>query len=303
MIVGVDIGGTKIAVAGFDRDGDHVRRATATVTARTPAFAGGTAILETVTDLVRAACGPAIPTAIGVGTAGVIDPAGSVASATDVIREWTGFPLGALLTERTGAPTTVVNDVHAAAVAEARIGAGAGARTLLVVTVGTGIGGAVVIDGELHRGATGTAGSLGHIAVLAPERLATRRCSCGVEGHVEAMASGPALERRFAEMSGSPRPLREVAALAAAGDPVALDVIAEGARLLGHALASANALVDADTIVVGGGVAEIGDRYRAAVADAYRERAMPGPRAARVRAAALGVEATLTGAALLAPAA
>lgn len=302
MIVGVDIGGTKIAVAGFVAEPEGGRsRATPVRTSATPARDGGEAIVRAVIDAVRAIEDGERVTAVGVGTAGVIGPDGSVASATDAIRGWAGFPLRSALERALGVPVAVVNDVHAAAVAEAAQGAGRGASGLLMVTVGTGVGGAVVLPDGLRVGATGTAGSVGHTELALPPELAGRRCGCGALGHVEAVASGPGLEQTYLERTGTALPLREVDTLARGGDRTAAEVIAQGAQFLGRALAAANAMLDVEVIAVGGGVAGIGERYLAEVAAAYRTVAMPGPALARLLPAELGVDATATGAALLAP--
>ena len=302
MIVGVDIGGTKIAVAGFRQEPDGGRRrVTAVRTLSTPAREGGEAIVRAVVDAIDMVRGAERVAAVGVGTAGVVDQDGGITSATDAISGWAGFPVRAALLHALDAPVAVVNDVHAAAVAEAAAGAGRGARGLLMVTVGTGIGGAVVLPAGLRAGVTGTAGSVGHTELALPPELAGRRCGCGGVGHVEAVASGPALEQTYRERTGTARSLREVDAAARAGDVVAAEAMAEGARFLGRALAGAQALLDVEVIAVGGGVAAIGERYLAEVARAYRAAAMPGPTAARVRPAELGIDATVTGAAALAP--
>ncbi|CAD5137725.1 MULTISPECIES: ROK family protein [Microbacterium] len=302
MIVGVDIGGTKVAVAGFRQEPDGGRRrVTAVRTLSTPAREGGEAIVRAVVDAIDMVRGAERVAAVGVGTAGVVDQDGGITSATDAISGWAGFPLRAALIHALDVPVAVVNDVHAAAVAEAAAGAGRGACGLLMVAVGTGIGGAVVLPDGLRAGATGTAGSVGHTELALPLELAGRRCGCGGVGHVEAVASGPGLEQTYRERTGTALTLREVDAAARAGDAVAEEVIAEGARFLGRALAGAQALLDVEVIAVGGGVAAIGERYLAEVARAYRAAAMPGPTAARVRPAELGIDATVTGAAVLAP--
>jgi len=301
MIIGIDIGGTKIAVAGFALDDGPGRvRVTDVHTFPTPAREGGPAIVRAVVDAVRVVRGGGVVGAVGVGTAGVVGPDGAITSATDAISGWAGFRLQDELADALGAPVTVINDVHAAAVAESEQGAGRGADGMLMVAVGTGIGGAVVLPDGLRRGITGTAGSVGHMEVALPPRLAERRCPCGGLGHVEAVASGPGLERTYFEESGVALPLREVHAAALRGDALAERVILDGARYLGRALAGANAVLDVEVIVVGGGVAEVGERYLAEVGAAYRAAAMSGPSRARVVPAQRGIEATLTGAALVA---
>lgn len=311
MIIGVDIGGTKIAVAGFAgglaaEDSARLRMVTDVRTAATPSAVDGAAVVQVVAELIAGLCDGAEIVAVGVGTAGVVGADGRISSATDAIAGWVGFPLRAALADAVndggGADirVAVVNDVHAAAVAEARIGSGAGRDSVLMAAVGTGIGGAVLLADGLRRGVTGTTGSLGHMDVAMPESLATRQCPCGGRGHVEAVASGPAMEQTYLERSGVRATLREIDGLAQGGDAIAVEVIAEGARFLGRALASANALLDVDTIVIGGGVAEIGSRYVAEVESSYRAAAMPGPSRARIVPAELAVNATLTGAAILA---
>lgn len=309
MIIGVDIGGTKIAVAGFAGDErDRLTRITEVRTLPTPSRAGGPAVVSVVVQAVREVRGLSSVgsvgsvgsvEAVGVGTAGVVRPDGSITSATDAISGWVGFALREALADALEAPVAVVNDVHAAGIAEAEQGAGRSAGGILMVAVGTGIGGAVVLPDGLRRGITGTAGSVGHMELSLPPQLAERRCPCGGVGHVEAVASGPGLEQTYLEESGGFLPLREVHAAATRGDALAERIILDGARYLGRALASANAALDVGTIVVGGGVAEVGESYVAEVRRSYREAAMPGPSRAHVVPAELGIDAALTGAALL----
>lgn len=299
MIVGVDIGGTKIAAAGFaTKEGGRLTPITDTLVRPTPADAGGAAVVAAVAELVAELTGSSELAGVGVGTAGVVGPDGAISSSTDAIAGWSGFRLRGALMDAVGVDVVILNDVHAAAVAEAQQGAGVSADGILMAAVGTGIGGAVVFDARLRRGATGTAGSLGHVEVSMRDALAERVCPCGGRAHVEAAASGPAMEQTYFEQTGVHADLREIDRAAIAGDVAAARVISEGARLLGRALASANALLDVERIVIGGGVAEIGKRYLADVEVGYREAAMPGPLRARIVAAELRVNATLTGAAI-----
>jgi glucokinase len=299
VIVGVDIGGTKIAVAGFVEVYGGLEMVTEPRTAPTPASAGGGEIVRVVRELINDLDAAANLEAVGVGTAGVVDADGFITSATDALSGWAGFALRRTLSDAVGVRTTVVNDVHAAALAEAEIGAGVDADSMLMVAVGTGIGGAIVSSDGLRRGATGTAGSLGHVEVAADGALGARRCPCGGGNrHVEAIASGPAMEQTYFDRTGARATLPEIDALARRGDPIAADLIAEGGRMLGHALASANALLDVDVIVIGGGVAEIGERYLAAVDEGYRTAVMPALRRTQLVGADLRANATLTGAAI-----
>jgi glucokinase len=299
--IGVDIGGTKLSVGLVTPSGvvaGSVR------TRPTPAASGPDAIVEAVASLVTELAAEAdAMTPVGVGTAGVIDAHGTVLSATDAIADWAGFELHTALTARLGRPVTVLNDVHAAAVGEARLGAGRDRNGFLMVTVGTGVGGALWLDGALHTGRTGTAGSLGHTAARwldgerGPGSVGVRECTCGQRGHIEAYASGPAMERAYGELTGRALTLRRIAARLD-DDPDAAAVLESGAAVLGTGIADALNLLDVDAVLVGGGVASIGPRYLTQVADAMARAALPGPANVPLLAAGLGTDATLVGAAL-----
>lgn len=290
--LGIDIGGSKIAAGIVD---EHGALEGPPLFVTTPAADGADAVVAAVLDAARAALGTSSADAVGIGSAGTFDERGTVASATGLLRGWTGTPLAELVSSALGAPVIAINDVHAAAASEALVGAGTRFDSVLVVAVGTGVGGAIVRNGQVERGATGTAGSIGHVP-----GPGGRECSCGVADHIEPWVSGPGLERSFFEADGEALPLREIAALAAAGDELALRVILEGATMLGRAIAGAVNLLDPAAIVLGGGVADIGEPYRAAVAAAILADALPGPGRAPVLAAALGNRAAIVGAALVA---
>ncbi len=295
--IGIDIGGTKLAAGIVDARG---LVAGTLVRAPTPTRSGPGTIMASIVRMVEPLLTSVDHGAIGVGSAGVIARDGAVLSATDSIRDWQGFDLRAELARALDRPVLVLNDVHAAAVGEAVLGAGRRYASFLMVTVGTGVGGAIVRDGVPVRGATGTAGSLGHTAARGQ---ALRECTCGRSGHVEAYAAGPAIEQAFVEATSRRLSLREIAAAARGEGNTVVDRDAEhavlaGARVLGVGMADAMNLVDLDAIVVGGGVASIGDWYLDAVREAYASSALPGPSHTPVHAAELGPEATLIGAGL-----
>lgn len=295
LTIGIDLGGTKIAGGLVARDGtlagDVVRVAT-------PARDGAEAILAAILDVVATLrLTHARIDGVGIAAAGVIDDDGCVASATDLLPGWAGTPVTHRIASATGLHVVTLNDVHAAALGESHVGAGRGSATVLLAAVGTGIGGGVVRDGRVVTGRTGIAGSVGHVVV--PE-AAGHVCSCGVDGHAEAIASGPALERRYAALGGERLALREVAARAAGGDGLAAAVLTDGARALGRALAAAVSVIDPDVVVLGGGVAQIGHTYLDAVAAALREDLMPAVRDVPLVAAALGTDAPIVGAAVAA---
>ncbi|MFH6691348.1 ROK family protein, partial [Cellulosimicrobium funkei] len=174
--------------------------------------------------------------AIGVGTAGVVDVGrGVIVSATDTLPGWPGTDVAGGLRRRLAdlaadadLPVSVENDVDAHAAGEVWRGAAAGARSALLVAVGTGVGGAVVLDGRPLRGAHHVAGELGHVPVPGAELL---RCPCGRTGHLEAIGAGPAVHRRYLALGGdatSPD-TRDVVARADAGDELAVSVVRDAA--------------------------------------------------------------------------
>jgi glucokinase len=294
--IGIDIGGTKTAAAVVGPDGDLLSDI---ITTPTPAAAGPDAILRAAIEvalLARERGGVDIE-AVGVGAAGVIDSHGVVASATDLLSGWTGTPVAGRLAEALQLPVVAINDVHAAAMGEASFGAAKGRERVLVVAVGTGIGGGFVRHGVLELGQGAIAGSIGHIPI---SRGALRRCSCGVLGHVEAYACGPAIERTYCELTGVRIGLREIARLQQQGDPTASAAITAGAEALGEAIAAAANLLDPDCIVIAGGVSELGPSLLDPVRDRYRSGVLPTARDVPVLPAALGLGATIVGAAVAA---
>ncbi len=296
LVVAVDIGGTKIAAGLVDAEGRlYEQRRTAT-----PAADGGEAIMAAVLGCARPLrdLGGDRVVACGIATAGVVDPAGRVAGATDLLTGWAGTDVRGIAERGLGLPAQVVNDCHAAGTAEARVGAARGAGTGLVVAVGTGIGGALVADGVTVTGRSGTAGAFGHVP--APMVAAGRRCSCGAFDHVEAHASGPAIERSYREATGRALGLREIASLARSGQPQARQVISAAAGLLGRVLGGAANLLDPDVIVLAGGVSRLGSLLLSPLRRAFRAEALTSVRGVPIREAVLGEKAGLVGAGLTA---
>ena len=298
VVAAVDIGGTKTAAALVTRSGQLVARASAP----TPGAAGADAILQTAADLVlrlRAGSAAPIVRALGVGSAGVVDAAtGFVLGATEVLRGWTGTDLRGSLASATGLPTAVVNDVHAHAIGEARRGAAHGAATVLFVGVGTGIGGSFVLDGAPLPGAHSAAGHIGHQPSPYAGKLT---CTCGGTGHLEAVAAGPTLRAEYERRSGATvSDLRAVAALAADGDPFAVDTIVLGGAAVGSAVGGLVNVLDPHVVVVGGGVANLGELWWGALRAAVRREALPSLVGVTVVPASLGADAALVGAAEIA---
>lgn len=305
--IGVDIGGTKIAAAIVVEPGVIERR----VTRPTPRT-GGDAVLRAVADLVAElaaglAAGPGAGPgsgpvdAVGVGAPGVIDARdGSVVSATDILPGWAGTAVRADLEKLTGLAVAVDNDVRAMARGELGAGAARGCGDAVFVSLGTGVGGALAREGRIVRGTHGTTGEFAHLLVPATGAIA---CGCGRRDHLEALVSGPAIAATYAERVEAPGiTLPEVVLRMRDGDDVAREVITAAATLLGRALAGLLAAVDAEVVVVGGGVSSIGAPLLDPLAAALHEEALPPLRGTPVRAAELGTDAPLIGAALLAAA-
>ncbi len=293
MFVGVDVGGTKVLAAEVTEDGTVLNEARRSIrgVARSPSQVED-ALDETLTEVGR---GRRV-TAVGVALAGLVDEAGArVRFSTHL--PWRGDEVRDRWARRWGVPVVVENDANCAALAETAYGAARGVPSCLVVTVGTGIGGAVLLDGRLVRGANGMAGELGHQRVV-PDGL---ECACGLAGCWEQYASGRALERLARERWGGSLVGPQVTEAALSGDPVAVEVFAEVGAWLGVGLANLVAVLDPARVVVGGGVSEVGDLLlaparsalaRATYAAAYRTLppvvpATTGPRAGAVGAAVL----------------
>ena len=250
--VGVDIGGTKVLAGVVDRAGVVLARARRD----TPHRSSAPAVVEdTIVEAVDELRATYDVGAVGVGAAGFVDRAGTVLFAPHL--SWRGEPLQDVLARRLGLPVVVDNDANAAAHAETRFGAARGKRHAVCVTLGTGIGGAIVVDGRVMRGAHGLAGEFGHMQVVPDGRL----CECGQVGCWEQYCSGKALARAVAEAGPGPRPVSgpDITRAAAAGEPWALAAFDEVGRWLGVGLAGLVSAFDPEVVVVGGGLSDAGD--------------------------------------------
>jgi glucokinase len=260
--IGLDVGGTKVAGLLLDEDGEILGRETAETPADDPE-----ATMKTIFHVAEELGSRGQPVGIGVGAAGMVDFAsGTMRWAPNLA--WKELPIRDRVSQQTGRPCIVDNDANAAAWGEYRFGASRGYRDVLMVTVGTGIGGGIVADGALYRGAHGFAAEIGHVIVEpgGPE------CGCGNRGCWEQVASGQALDRlgrlavetrpdsAIATISGEEEVTgRHVAEAAAQGDPIATNILAQVGRRLGEGIAGLVNILDPEAVVVGGGVAEVGD--------------------------------------------
>lgn len=305
LVVGLDLGGTKMAASLVSAAGEPVGR---TRTRPTPAHEGPRAMLEAIASLVRdtargALSSPgAVVAGVGIGTAGVVDvEAGRIVSSTDAITDWAGTEVAAgvaaLVEPELGAlPIHVENDVDAYAAGEAWLGAGQGLPCVLVAAVGTGVGGALVLNGGARRGAHHVAGEIGHIPVA---EAAGERCTCGRPGHLEAVAAGPQIHRRYLALGGDrqARDAREVEERAGAGAALARRVYRDSATALGRALAGAATLMDPDLIIISGGLARSGELWWGPLRQAFAGEIIDPLADLRIVPAVLGTSAPIIGAA------
>lgn len=293
FVVAVDLGGTLTKVASAHRDG------TVTPPVRLPtAVVGGQASVPWLASVIDDAVG-ARPdeqcVGFGVVVPGIIDvPRGVVRAAPNV--GWSDVPLRHRLGELTGLPGVVAHDVRSGGLAEWRSGAAVGATNLLFLPLGTGIAGAMVVDGRLVD-ADGYAGEIGHIAVPAAR---DQPCLCGQYGCLETVASATGVARTHARLSGGP-PLdaREVAALARSGDAAARDAFDLAVRALVEALTVYATLLGPETVVLGGGLAGAFDLLGPPAARGLDAR-MSFQRRPAVVPARLGADAGVIGAGLVA---
>ncbi|MGW9268761.1 MULTISPECIES: ROK family protein [Microbacterium] len=289
-LAGIDIGGTKIAALVVGEDGSVVARGSVPA----PAALGGAAMADAAAGLVRALAGEAgVPlAAAGVGAAGVIDhETGTVRAASATFVGWAGFPLADELGRRLGVPVSVENDVNAFLLGEAAA-LSRTERDVLGVMLGTGVGGAVIIDGALHHGPHGAAGEIGHTP-----GYSELVCTCGQTGHLETLASGTSIALRYRERTGGEAAdARAVAALARGGDADALAVFAAAGRAVALASASAATLLDLPTVIVGGGVASAWDLLEPAIQATLRTDSPVSGIPLRIVPAQLGSDAVALGA-------
>jgi glucokinase len=295
--IGIDIGGSKIAAAIIGLDGSVAEP----ISAPTPVANGPAAILETVVTLVRrlletAAAQGRVISAVGIGSAGHVDYTnGVIVYASGTLPGWAGTALAAQIHTALDLPVVVENDVNALAIGESRFGAGQQFDEVLYVAVGTGVGGAMMREGRLWRGASFCGGEIGHLVV---DWDGIRRCSCGLPGHLEAYTAGPALAERYREFAGldiAPD-LRVVAERARNGDTIARAVIVEGARILGLGLGGLLSALDPQALIIGGSVPDSGKLWWTAFETALRSSPMPGPARIALRPAQLGAHAVVIGA-------
>ena len=310
LTIGIDVGGTKVLGGVVDDNG----KVLTTARKNTPRQ-GGTALTETIANVAKELLEQHSVFSVGVSAAGFVSSDRKTMLATPNIADWNGVDLDNQLTKLIGLPVVIENDANAAAWGEAKFGAGKNQNHMMMLTVGTGIGGGIVVNGALYRGAYGIAAEFGHLRVVPEGHI----CGCGARGCFEQYASGNALLRHAREaINASPEVARNllsrgdgtVAGLtgqaiteaAREGDPVALAAFNTTGQWLGAGIASLSVLLDPACVVIGGGVIDAGEILLKPTRESL-ERNMPfaGKHPyPQVIAAELGNEAGLVGVADLA---
>ncbi len=264
--MGIDIGGTKVLGAVVDPTGTVVA-----VDRRPTEGHDVHKVEDTIVDLVTGFAREYDVAAVGIGAAGFVDVSRTVVMFSPHL-DWRREPLRARVAERVRLPVVVDNDANTMALAECRFGAGRGHRFVLCVTLGTGIGGALVLDNRVYRGANGMAGEFGHMQVVPDGHW----CECGNRGCWEQYASGNALVRDARELVRSSSPMAhhlgllvhgdanalegpQITQAAQEGDPLSIELLADVGRWLGVGLAGLAAAFDPGRIIIGGGLSESGD--------------------------------------------
>lgn len=313
VYAGIDIGGTNIKFGLVDDQGKVLYKEQRP----TVAEKGADALLHLVANigerlLLHAAEEEHDVRWLGVGTPGTVDfKTGQVVGLSPNIPGWQGTPLGEFLRERLNLPVWVDNDVNCVALAEHRFGAGIGYDSIVCVAVGTGVGGGVIINGRLWRGATFAAGEFGHMAIS----LNGPVCGCGQTGCIEAYCASPAIiERARKKLEGGLTPvfedvtngdeegltIKKIFAAARKKDKIAIEVVEETARYLATGLAGVVNLLNPSLVVIGGGVADGGAGFVETVAAEVKKRAFESATAGlRVVKATLGNQAGFIGAGIL----
>jgi len=307
LTCGVDVGGTKIAGAVIDTEGtvleEHRVESPATDTE---------AIEDAIADLVTELGSRHRIEAVGIGAAGYISASRALVMFAPNLA-WRDVDLKAELEERVDVPVVIENDANSAAWGEFRFGAAEDADDLLLVTVGTGVGGGIVLDGELFRGSFGAAAEIGHLRVVPEGRV----CGCGNLGCLEQYGSGSALVKNARAAAHTPEAAALLAAaggdpalikgpmitdLAQQGDAFARAQLAEIGSWLGQGIATLAAVLDPAVVVIGGGVSDAGDLLLDPIREAFRQHltAAEYRPEAEIRLATLGNRAGMIGAADLA---
>lgn len=287
QVIGIDLGGTAIKLGRFSHDGTCLQ----SLTVPTPQPATPEAVLAAMVEAIGRLDPQRQASAIGVGTPGPADASGRIARVAINLVGWQDVPLAEWLEAKTGCPTVIANDANCAGMGEAWLGAGRWFRDLILLTLGTGVGGAIILDGRLFVGHHGTAGELGLIT-LNPDGP---ECNSGNRGSLEQYASVQAIRRQTGLEP------QELGYLAATGDPTALAFWQQYGRNLGAGVASLIYVLTPEAVIIGGGISASAEFFFPAMQAEIARRVLPSSRAGlQILQAELGNQAGVVGAAKLA---
>jgi len=288
-IVGVDLGGTNIVAGALAEDGSDI---IALRTEATRADQGADAVVDRIARMIDTVIAETIAQTgarrddvigVGVGAPGPLDRERGIVVTTPNLG-WTNFPLRDVIAERTRLPVRIDNDANCATLGEWWLGAARGANNVIGMTIGTGIGGGIILGGRLYHGSSDVAGEIGHATI----DITGRRCKCGNYGCLEAYASGPSIADRAREAVGSDDEAflvlmvggdankitaATVYEAAKLGDDVALDVVRETSRFLGAGIANLLNIFNPDVVVIAGGVTQAGETLFGPLRREVRKRA------------------------------
>jgi glucokinase len=304
LILGVDIGGTDIKLGLVDREGSMRESGKISTRAAEGPEAAAARVRRWLDDRDR---GAGTIVAAGVDCAGLIDGERGFLHVSPNLAGWKSVPLRDIFERALGVPAVIENDANAAAYGEWARGAGRGLASFVCLTLGTGVGGGIVIDGALYRGSSGFAGEIGHTVIAADGPP----CACGNRGCLEALIGAKGIVERAGQMLreagvpgspwGDPPTVEAMSRAAGAGDPIAIAAFAETGRYLGIALTNVVHILAPEAIAIGGGVAGAGDLIlepaRATVRACVMDEAMAS---VRIVPAELGNGASFVGVSLLA---
>ncbi|MEO8908614.1 MAG: ROK family protein [Gemmatimonadaceae bacterium] len=313
-IVGVDLGGTNIVTGAMPLDGS---REIAMQTRPTLADGGAGSVVERIADMIEAVIAQTIAETgagrsdvlgVGIGSPGPLDRENGIVIVTPNLG-WKDFPLRDEISKRVHLDATLDNDANCATLGEFWCGAAVGGRNVVGMTLGTGIGGGLILEGKLYHGASDVAGEIGHTTIDSTGRL----CKCGNYGCLEAYASGPAIAERAREAlrgdegqsillamaGGNPKKITAQTVYEASkkGDSLAREVVRETARFLGAGVSNLLNIFNPDTVVLAGGVTQAGDALFEPLRAEVRRRAFkPAVEACRIVPGALPLSAGVVGA-------
>lgn len=310
VAIGVDVGGTKINAVAIDETGKILAK----VVAPTNASKGKTVairnILSVIKQIITLAQNKNLhPTGIGIGAPGPLNPETGIIIKAPNLPGWKNVPLRNIISAHTNLPVVLENDANAAALGEYYFGAGKNAKVMLLLTLGTGVGGGIIIDGKIFSGANFIGAELGHTII----KYDGLKCPCGNYGCLEAYVSAPAIVRRAQTAQGKKTALikmtnkrltgltaKMIYEAAKKGDRFSQNIMRETGQLLGIGITTLANIFNPELVIIGGGVSQAGNMILSTARQEVRRRAMPGiARTLSILHAKLGEEAGAIGAACL----